>query len=352
MFAGAIVHRRRVLALSLLSCASVAALALRDGGLSRAHLAGVTGRVAGVAASLTGQTALLADAVSTGRHMGFDTGTYPGDAAMRAWRQGAPYEWTGYYLPAPCHPDDGWSGKRETLASMGYGLAVIYVGQQTWGRTPGKAHLIPVTVTKKVRSRVGRGTKRRWVTRTVTQTVMRKAPPPAKDATCNADFVTAARGATDGKDAVSRTAREGFAPGTTVFLDIEYMDVTPTAMRDYYSAWVRTVLADGRFRPGIYVHTSNADIVYNDVKREYLAVGLTDEPPFWVAKAHGFDIHKLPSEMGHAFAAVWQGVLDVEQTWGGHKIPIDVNVAGSPSPSDASLASYLTAALGSTRNSD
>jgi hypothetical protein len=338
---------------SLLSCAAVvAALAVGDGGLSRAGLVGFTGDVAGAAATLTGQTALLADAVSTGRHMGFDTGTYPGDRAMRAWRAGgAPYEWTGYYLPAPCHPDDGWSGKRETLTGMGYGLAVIYVGQQTWGRTPGKPHMIPVTVSKKVRKRVGRGANRRWVTRTVTQTVMRKAPPPAKNATCNGDFVSAARGVTEAKDAAERTEREGFVPGTTVFLDIEYMDFTPRQMRDYYTAWVRTLLADGRYRPGIYVHTNNANVVYNDVKQEYLAAGLADEPPFWVAKSHGFDIHKLPSEMGHAFAAVWQGVLDVEQTWAGHKIPIDVNVAGSPSPSAASLASYVTAALG-TRNTD
>jgi hypothetical protein len=131
-----------------------------------------------------------------------------------------------------------------------------------------------------------------------------------------------------------------------VFLDVEYMDFTPRAMRDYYTAWVRTLLADGRYRPGIYVHTNNADVVYNDVKQEYLAAGLADKPPFWVAKSHGFDINKLPSEMGHAFAAVWQGVLDVEQTWAGHKIPIDVNVAGSPSPSAASLASYVSAALG------
>jgi hypothetical protein len=325
---------------------AIAALALSDGGLSRARIAGLSGDVAGVAATLAGRTALLPDAVATGRHMGFDTGTYPGDAAMRAWRSGgAPYVWTGYYLPAPCHPDEGWSGKRETLTRMGYGIAVIYVGQQTWGRTPGKPHYVPVTVSKKVRTRVGRGTKRRWVTKTVTQTVRRKAPPPPRDATCAADFVSAARGVTEANDAISRTEREGFPRGTTVFLDIEYMDRTPQAMRDYYSAWVRAVLAHGRYVPGIYVHTNNAAVVYNDVKREYLAVGLTTEPPFWVAKSAGFDIHKLPSEMGHAFAAVWQGILDVEQTWAGHKIPIDVNVAGSPSPSAPSLASYVSAAL-------
>lgn len=334
-------------ALSVVTCAAiVAGLAIGDDGPSRASLAGVSGQVAQIAASITGQPAILADAMSDGRHMGFDTGTYPGDRAMRAWRSGgAPYEWAGYYLPSPCHPDDGWSGKRETLTAMGYGLAVLYVGQQTWGRTPGKPYMIPVTVKKKVRQRVGRGAKRHWVTRTVTQTVMRKAPPPKADATCNADFVSAQRGEKEGADAIARTQRERFQPGTTVFLDIEHMDFLPRAMRDYYSAWVRTVLADGRFRPGIYVHTDNANVVYNDVKQEYLAAGLRDEPPFWIAKSHGFDVNKLPSEMGHAFAAVWQGVLDVEQTWAGHKIPIDVNVSGSPSPSAASFASYVSAAL-------
>ena len=340
-------NRRRTAALvGLASAAVISALALSDGGLSRSRIAGLSGQVAGVAATITGQDALLADAVSTGRHAGFDTGRYPGDKAMRAWRTGgAPYEWTGYYLPAPCHPDDGWSGKRETLTGMGYGLAVIYVGQQTWGRTPGKPHYVSVNVAKKVRTRVGKGKKRRWVTRTVTQTVRRKAPPPPKGATCSADFVSGARGATEARDAIVRTEHEGFVRGTTVFLDIEYMDRTPQAMRDYYSTWVRTVLEDGRYRPGIYVHTNNATVVYNDVKREYLAAGLTEEPPFWIAKSKGFDLNKLPSEMGHAFAAVWQGVLDVEQTWAGHKIPIDVNVAGSRSPSDASLASYVSAAL-------
>jgi hypothetical protein len=347
-FRSVLMQHRGKAVLGVLSCAAIiAGVAFSDGGLSRAGVVRFSGTVADVAATITGQPALLADAATTGRHAGFDTGTYPGDAAMRAWRtSGAPYEWTGYYLPAPCHPDTGWAGKRETLTSMGYGLAVIYVGQQTWGRTPGKAHMIPVTVSKKVRTRVGRGAKRRWVTRTVAHTVLRKAPPPPKDATCNADFVGKAHGATEAMDAIARTEREGFPRGTTVFLDVEYMDVTPPAMRDYYSAWVRTMLADGRYRPGIYVHTNNANVVYTDVKQEYLAAGLADEPPFWIAKSRGFDIHKLPSEMGHAFAAVWQGVLDVEQTWAGHKIPIDVNVAGSPSPSAATLASYVNAALG------
>lgn len=320
----------RVAPIAFLLSLLVAAIGCGDG--ARASVLDASSEVARAAAAITGQSTPMADAAE--RHPGFDTGAYPGDDAMRAWRtSGAPYEWAGYYLPSPCHPDVGWSGKRATLTDMGYGLAVVYVGQQTWGRTPGAPHFIPVTFTRKVTSRVGFGRKRHSVTRTIARTVLRRAPPPSPTATCNADFVSAARGAVEGKDAADRAEREGFVHGTAIFLDLERMDNIPQSMRDYYSAWVRTVLADKRYRPGIYVHTYNANTVYADVKREYAAAGLTTEPPFWVAKSRGFDLTKLPSEVGHAFAAVWQGVLDVEQTWNGHKIPIDVNVAATHNPS-------------------
>ena len=342
---------RRIRALAIV-LSGAATLSCGDGQLSRAHVASLSGEVAEAAAALTGQQALLAAEVRQEGHMGFDTGVYPGDAALRAWKEGgAPYEWAGYYLPSPCHPDQSWSGKRETLASLGYGTAVLYVGQQTWGRTPGAPYKIPVTVTKKVRVHVGKGSKRHVVTRHVKQTVMRRAPAAQPGETCNADFVTAKRGERDGVDAAFRTALEGFPAGTTVFLDLERMDNLPKAMRDYYSAWVRAVLADGRYRPGIYVHTDNANTVYQDVKREFLAAGHQEEPPFWIAKSAGFDGRKLPSQMGHAFAVVWQGVLDIEQEWAGHKIPIDVNVAGSPSPS-SSLAAYVSAAVTGSRLGD
>ncbi len=341
---------RRARALLLLSCA--AAISCGDGALSRRSIARVSSRVAEVAAAATGQPALMADEVAEGPYMGFDTGTYPGDAAMRAWRTGgAPYEWTGYYLQSPCHPDGSWMGKRETLASMGYGLALLYVGQQTWGRTPGEPHYVPVTVTKKVKVRVGHGRKRHTERRTVSRTVMKKAPPPSPTDTCNADFVNAGRGAIEGFDAAALAATEGFPHGATIFLDIERMDTVPPIMREYYRGWVRAVLADGRYRPGIYVHTDNANVVYADVKRAYLSAGVRDEPPFWVAKSAGFDARKLPREMGHAFAAVWQGVLDVEQTWAGHKIPIDVNTSGLRNPSGG-LPTFVSAALQGTKIAD
>jgi hypothetical protein len=306
----------------------------RDGAATRESVANASARVALAAARLSGQEAQLANEVTRPSYMGFDTGEYPGDDAMHAWRTGnSPYKWTGYYLPSPCHQDAGWSGKRDTLSSMGYGLAVLYVGQQTWGRKPGSPHFERVSVPKKVTSYVGRGRRRHKVTRTVTKTVLRRVTSPPPGATCNADFVSGARGMREGVDAAGRTAREGFPRGTTIFLDLERMDVLHQPMRDYYSAWARAVLDDGRFVPGIYVHTYNANTVYNDVKAVYQSVGLSGEPPFWVAKSHGFDVTKHPREMGHNFAAVWQGVLDVTQTWNGHRFPIDVNVASLPSPS-------------------
>src|SRR4051794_32623815 len=70
-------------------------------------------------------------------HPGFDTSIYPGDATMSAWRQpSSPYEWVGYYLQAPCHRDASWMGKRSTLTAMGWGLAVLFVGQQTFDGVP------------------------------------------------------------------------------------------------------------------------------------------------------------------------------------------------------------------------
>lgn len=239
-----------------------------------------------------------------GRHLGFDTSDYPGDRTMRTWKEaGAPYEWVGYYLPAPCHRDEGWSGKRQTLADMGWGIAVIYVGQQTWDRTP--------KPNSKAAERAVRAGKR-----------------------CDANFVSGPRGVTEGADAIARTTAEGFAKGTIVYLDIERMERMPQTMRDYYRAWTRQLLADGRYVPGVYVHAHNAHAVYEDLVAEYRAAGVAAEPPMWVASGRGFHREAAPTDVGHHFAGVWQGVLDIVERHGGVSLPIDVNVASVPSPSD------------------
>jgi hypothetical protein len=240
---------------------------------------------------------------ATGRHLGFDTSVFPGVRALRVWKDaGAPYEWVGYYLPSPCHRDASWSGQRAAIDALGLGTAVVYVGQQTWGRTPR-----PGTAAARAATRRGE--------------------------LCSADFVHGAQGAAEGVEAVARTAAEGFPRGTTIYLDLERMERMPVLMRAYYRAWTRRVLDDGRFVPGVYVHAHNAAVVHADFVDEFRAAGHAAAPPVWVASARGFSPDKRPADVGHAFAGVWQGVIDRVVEHGGVRIPIDVNVAAVPSPS-------------------
>lgn len=248
----------------------------------------------------------MADEAEAGRYLGFDTHDYPGDEKMRAWKNApaAPYTWVGYYLPnAHCNKGTTWNGKRDTLMQMGWGLAVVYVGQQTWGRTPRPLSPKQLAALKK------------------------------KGVTCNADLVDADRGTQEALDAIRKTEAEGFAKGSVIFLDIERTEKMPARMRDYYKAWTVTVLTDGRYRPGVYVHSHNAQMVYDDVKALFLAAERNEEPRFWIASARDFSPDKAPTDVGHTFAGMWQGVIDVVRRVADIALPIDINVSNWPSPS-------------------
>jgi hypothetical protein len=214
-------------------------------------------------------------------------------------------------------------------------MAVIYVGQQTWGRTPGQKIAITRYASKRVRQVVTRNGRRvvRYAVKRVPVRVL-VTPRASRGSSCSTQFVGAARGIADANDAIAKTAAEGFARGTVIFLDIERMDAVPRAMRDYYNAWTKRVLEDGRFRPAYYAHSFNADLIYSDVKEVLAGAGISADPPFWIASARGFSTDKAPSDVGHAFAQVWQGIIDVVETHNGVRLPIDVNVAQLPSPSE------------------
>jgi hypothetical protein len=260
---------------------------------------------------------------------GFDIAVLPGDAALRAWRGAAPYAWIGYYLVAPCHRDASFTGRRAALAAAGYGTAVLYVGQQTWegvaSAAPADAPVIDGGLLRAER---------------------RVAPPvPAAAArtarlyahagtavTCSRTLLSAAQGAAEGADAAARTAADAFPRGTTIFLDLEPMRVIPEVMRSYYRAWARAVVTDGRYRPGVYVHHTNAAAVYADLRAVAAETG-AGEVPVWVARSAGFTLARRPEDSGFAFARVWQGALDVARTWGGVTLVVDENVASRASPS-------------------
>jgi glycoside hydrolase-like protein len=293
--------------------------------------------LARAAAELTDAPAAIGGAVArtvanvAQSHLGFDTNVYPGDDAMRAWKRDGTYEWVGYYLPAPCHKDDSWSGRRQHLIDNGWGLAVIYVGQQTWGKQ------LPSAQTK-TSSKAKSSRRSKSKHRASARTMMRKSAKPVatKSDRCSISYVGAPQGQLDARDAINKAQREGFARGTVIFLDVEHMNSVPQRMRDYYRAWTQMVLTDGRYRPGIYAHTKNASRVYDDVSDVYDAAGIDADPPFWIAGARGFSPDSsAPTDVGHRFASVWQGMLDVVRTHNGVRLPIDISVASAASPSRA-----------------
>ena len=228
---------------------------------------------------------------------GFDTARYPGEAAMRAWYDGSPYRWVGYYLPAPCHRDPSWAGTRATLQRIGWGIAVLYVGQQA------------------------------FETQAVTDTL------PPERILCSRSLLTVEQARLDARDAVTRIAADGFPIGTTIFLDVERMEQIPPAMVIYYQAWHDAVLADGRFRPGTYAHRLNAAALYDLAQTSYLRAGRRESPPFWISGGSGFALDQAPTASGFPFAMAWQGALDVRRAHAGTTLLVDENVAASPSPS-------------------
>jgi hypothetical protein len=82
----------------------------------------------------------------------------------------------------------------------------------------------------------------------------------------------------------------------------------------------------------VYAH--NAQDVHDDLKAEFVAAGVKDDPRVWVATGRGFDESKSPQDVGFTFAGMWQGFIDVARAVADIKLPVDVNVSSWASPSE------------------
>jgi hypothetical protein len=214
-------------------------------------------------------------------------------------------------------------GSYAKVKGTGWGTAVLYVGQQDWS-------MIPSSILRA----------RRSVARPDFDRIMTSAAPATSTAyatsttvTCSASLLTSEQGTSEAADAVAKTAGEGVPSGSAIFLDVEYVSSVSPELATYVSAWITGVLEDGRFEPAIYCAKANADAIYATAKAAYAAAGRDDAPRFWIASSRGFAITSKPTDVGLEYANVWQGLLDVSETWGGLTYRIDVNVADSPSPS-------------------
>lgn len=230
---------------------------------------------------------------------GFDTRDYPGDGVMQRWRYRSPYRWVGYYLPAPCYTGTTWSGRREALREMGWGFAVLFVGEQDWS----------------------------------SMSLAQSDSEPVENPRCSSAHLTVERGAEHADAATAAASADGFPPNTIIFLDIERVERVSPELTSYVRSWVGSMLDGGMYVPGLYAHDVNTPQLYAVAEAEFTRRGRTDRPALWVAKQAGFDLRAAPAESGYHVATAWQGRFNVRETWGGSELNIDANVADSGDPS-------------------
>jgi hypothetical protein len=253
---------------------------------------------------------------------GFDTSIYPGDATLAAWKwPHSPYRWTGYYLGGPCHRDQTWRGRYASLSASGWGITAIYVGQQDWTQIPDLAPLINRVDIPAALNRIGMPTSAAASTALIT---------------CSSVLLSAAQGLVEAQDAAAMMATDGFPAGSTVFLDVEYVSSVNDSLTAYVRAWVRGLLLDGRYRPGIYTARFNAPTISAAARAAYTDAGASGAPRFWLSASSaslGFSMDSRPVDVGYDYASVWQGDLTAYETWAGIALNIDRNVASTISPS-------------------
>jgi hypothetical protein len=133
-------------------------------------------------------------------YLGFDTNSYPGDASVAGLRR--TFSFIGYWLnDPPGGASIPWAGKRKILRGEGFGFLVLFNGR------------------------------------------------------LERDLKTAQRagvlGSGDARVAANEAIREGFRPGTVIFLDQEEGGEMEPDQMAYVLAWIDGVVA-ANFRAGVY----------------------------------------------------------------------------------------------------
>lgn len=215
---------------------------------------------------------------------GFDRSDFPGASEMAWLKANTNLRWTGFYLaPAPSHSGTSWMPQRAALAAAGWGMAPIYVGQQIAG--PGR------------------------------------------------HVVSGAQGRIDGNDAISLMNTAGFAPGTTVYLDLEDGPPFKAPRTDYVANWIDAVAAGG-FAPGVYCsHGFALDVhaLRPAVRIWAYKVETTDPHP--VPGINFPDLH--PAGSGYPGAYIWQLGQNCQLTLPGApatKLVVDLDTSLTPDP--------------------
>lgn len=206
-----------------------------------------------------------AKTTSTHSYLGFDLNLYPGDSALPILRK--TFVFAGYWLsPPPGTKSNTWLGKRENLKKENFGFLVLYKGREL-------------------------------------REVKNKAAARQK-------------GTLDATTAAANAKREGFPPGTIIFLDIEEGGRLTVSYHAYLHAFVETLRKLG-YRSGAYcsgmpvkeepnVTITTADDIRNDAAVKEMAIFAYNDacPP---SPGCVFPQNPLPpANSGVAYASVWQ----------------------------------------------
>ena len=197
------------------------------------------------AAAQSSQPATGAAAHQRG-YVGFDANEYPGDAQLPLLRK--QFTFTGYWLNNPPGANHNpWLGKRDILLRNNFGFLVVFNGR----------------LDKEILQARKRG----------------KAPD--------------ALGREDAAAAIAAAHREGFPPGTILFLDQEEGGRMLPEQAGYLLAWTEAIAA-GPYKPGVYgsgqpvpdedEHGKHITITTIQDLRQQVATKHLHPIDFWVAQ--------------------------------------------------------------------
>lgn len=212
----------------------------------------------------TGRRERPAQALASAPYLGFDRNDYPGDGALATLR--TTFSFTSYWLNyPPGSTTNTWLGKRQKLEAEGFGFLVVFNGRLYAQLKTGN----PAGIGKQ-----------------------------------------------DGERATQAARREGFRPGTVIFLDQEQGGRLLPEQKAYLYAWVDAVTAAG-FRSGVYcsgMPFKEADgtviVTAEDIRRNSGGRQIV----YWVSMdacppSPGCVFPKVPSrpsKSGLQFVDVWQ----------------------------------------------
>lgn len=210
------------------------------------------------------QTPGTEDANVARAYLGFDLNAYPGDDALPVLRKD--FTFAGFWLgPPPGAKSNSWLGKRQLVQAQGFGFLLLYSGRDS----------------KELKNQTS-----------ATQ-----------------------KGTLDAKNAAAAAKREGFAPQSVIFLDIEEGGRLPDQYHAYLRAWIDGLSGAG-YQPGVYcsgmldvrhgVTVKTADDIRNKIGSQELVYWVYNDacPP---SPGCVFPPNPpAPTASGVPYALVWQ----------------------------------------------